>query len=205
MKKIGTHNSGTGERPGNLLSWLGWPFARCQGKTLREQYDAGARMFDLRVKLYNHDWYLAHGAWHSRRTLLGALLEINDYPEVCRVILTYEGSRHDAAFARFCEMTDGIEHAFSTLRFVYIAVKRPKWAFVRVIDKRSYPVQGFVPITGWRRLLPVPWVWYFVRSLRYWRFATFGPDGPTFGAGAPTFGANAPTEDTKKWVLVDFL
>ena len=37
MKKIGTHNSGTGERPGNLMSWLGWPFARCQTKTLREQ------------------------------------------------------------------------------------------------------------------------------------------------------------------------
>ena len=198
MKKIGTHNSGTGERPGNLLSWLGWPFARCQGKTLREQYEAGARMFDLRVKLYKDDWYLAHGAWRSRRTLLGALLEINDYPEVCRVILTYEGSRHDAAFARFCEMTDGIEHAFSTLRFVYIAVKRPKWAFVRVIDKRSYPVQGFVPITGWRRIMPIPWIWHFVHTLRYFCFATFG-------AGAPTFGADAPTLDTKKWVLVDFL
>ena len=155
-------------------------------------------MFDLRVKLYKDDWYLAHGAWRSRRTLLGALLEINDYPEVCRVILTYEGSRHDAAFARFCEMTDGIEHAFSTLRFVYIAVKRPKWAFVRVIDKRSYPVQGFMPITGWRRIMPIPWIWHFVLSLRYFCCATFG-------AGAPTFGANAPTEETKKWVLVDFL
>lgn len=32
MKKIGTHNSATGESGHGILSWLGTPFARCQSK-----------------------------------------------------------------------------------------------------------------------------------------------------------------------------
>ena len=178
MDKTGTHNSGTGERGMGWLSWLGTPFARCQTKTLREQYDAGARLFDLRVKLVNDDWHLAHGLWVSRRTLLGTLIEINGYPEVCRVILTYEGSEKDRAFRRFCEMTDGIESGFKMLRFVYISVKKPTWKILRMIDRRSCPEQGFTPITGWRKLLPVPWLW-----------AQFFKRKP-----APN-----------KWVLVDYL
>ena len=161
-----------------LLSWLGMPFARCQTKTLREQYDASARMFDLRVKLVNDDWLLAHGLWVSHRTLLGALIEINGFPEVCRVLLTYEGSETDAAFRRFCEMTDGIESGFLTTRFVYIAVKKPKWKIVRMIDKRDCPVQGFTLINGWRKLLPVPWLWQRFRKQNV---------------------------SANKWVLVDFL
>ena len=188
MEKIGTHNSGTGERPKGLLSWIGLPFAKCQTKTIREQYEAGARMFDLRVKLVNDDWHLAHGLWVSHRTLLGTLIEINDFPEVCRVMITYEGSDKDKAFRRFCEMTDGIESGFLTTRFVYIAVKKPTWEILRMIDRRSQPEQGFVPITGWRKLLPIPWLWHVIRSLRYFR------------GTAATLDVN-----TSKWRLVDFL
>ena len=88
---IGTHNSATGERPQGLLSWLGTPFARCQTKTIREQYEAGCRFYDLRVCTYGDDWYLCHGLWLSRRTLLGVLVQLSRYPERCNVILTYEG------------------------------------------------------------------------------------------------------------------
>ena len=197
MKKIGTHNSGTGERPGNLLSWLGWPFARCQGKTLREQYEAGARYFDLRAAWRDGEWRCAHGLWTSRRTLADILTEINGFAEPCKVILTYEGGDDEPNFIAFRAEVEDILRDYLYIQFQYFAVKWPKWRIWKRVGK-NYPVQGFVPIEGWRRLLPVPWVWYFVRSLRYRRVATFG-------ASAPTFGAGAPTEETKKWVLVDFL
>ena len=41
MLKIATHDSATGESGRGLLSRLVTPFARTQGKTIREQYDAG--------------------------------------------------------------------------------------------------------------------------------------------------------------------
>jgi hypothetical protein len=44
---LATHNSATGERGGGLLSLLLTPFARCQSKTLVEQYKSGVRLFDI--------------------------------------------------------------------------------------------------------------------------------------------------------------
>ena len=56
MRKIATHDSATGEKSKGFLSWIGTPFARTQRKTLREQYEAGCRMFDIRVKLVDGEW-----------------------------------------------------------------------------------------------------------------------------------------------------
>jgi hypothetical protein len=59
---IATHDSLTAYpvkinflRPFNFL-------CKTQDKTLKEQYDAGARSFDLRFAYYAGDWYAAHGA-----------------------------------------------------------------------------------------------------------------------------------------------
>ena len=48
--KIATHDSATGERGQGFLSWLVTPFAKTQSKTIKEQYEAGCRMFDIRIK-----------------------------------------------------------------------------------------------------------------------------------------------------------
>ena len=47
---LATHNSGTGEKSGNLVSSLFSIFSKCQNKTIKEQYDAGVRLFDIRVR-----------------------------------------------------------------------------------------------------------------------------------------------------------
>ena len=49
MMKIATHDLATEER-GGLLSWLVTPFAWTQGKTIAQQYAAGGRSFDIRVR-----------------------------------------------------------------------------------------------------------------------------------------------------------
>lgn len=36
------------------------PWGKCQNKTLKEQYDAGVRYFDVRVKIINDKWHLVH-------------------------------------------------------------------------------------------------------------------------------------------------
>lgn len=61
---IGTHNSMTYLRPQKWYGWFMIPFARCQRKTIVQQWEAGARVFDLRVKFdrYGHS-YFAHGLY----------------------------------------------------------------------------------------------------------------------------------------------
>ena len=51
MEKIATHDSATGEK-GMWYCIPLIPFAKTQSKTLKEQYDAGCRFFDLRVKIH---------------------------------------------------------------------------------------------------------------------------------------------------------
>ena len=50
MNKIATHDSATGEKGKGFLSFLVSPFAKTQSKSLQEQYDAGCRSFDIRVR-----------------------------------------------------------------------------------------------------------------------------------------------------------
>ena len=61
---IGTHNSMTYLRPQKWYGWFMIPFARCQRKTIVQQWAARARVFDLRVKFdrYGHS-YFAHGLY----------------------------------------------------------------------------------------------------------------------------------------------
>lgn len=47
---IGTHNSFSYLPPARWYGYFMLPFARCQSKTATQQYDAGARCFDVRVR-----------------------------------------------------------------------------------------------------------------------------------------------------------
>ena len=70
--KIATHNSGTGESGGGVISFFGSPFSKCQSKTLVEQYNAGVRLFDLRVRKHKGKWVFAHGLWTSKDSIFKA-------------------------------------------------------------------------------------------------------------------------------------
>lgn len=61
---IGTHNSMTFLRPAKWYGWFMIPFARCQKKTIIQQWEAGARVFDLRVKFDRYgNSHFAHGLY----------------------------------------------------------------------------------------------------------------------------------------------
>jgi hypothetical protein len=67
-------------------------FARCQNKTLEEQYAAGARSFDLRFAKFRGTWYAAHGAMLYKITI----------PEVIGTLMTF---REPVFFRVLCEDT----------------------------------------------------------------------------------------------------
>lgn len=61
---IGTHNSMTFLPPEHWYGWFMTPFARCQNKTIEEQWYDGARCFDLRVKFDRRgNSHFAHGLY----------------------------------------------------------------------------------------------------------------------------------------------
>ena len=78
MLKIGTHDSATGEK-GVWWSLPLSPFAKTQKKTIREQYDAGCRLFDLRIKKVKKKWRMCHGWWFTKRTAESIFEELNSF------------------------------------------------------------------------------------------------------------------------------
>lgn len=169
MLKIGTHNSATGEKGGNFLSYLIAPFAKTQSKTIKQQFDAGCRSFDIRVKLTENGWYCAHGLWTSKKDAFTILKELNNLPEIVQVDLTYEGDCKglEAKFAAF------VHYAKRTFKYIIwgnIAYKydgKSKGVKVnyKIIEKADSNHiggrQGFIPLDGstWHTYIPIPWLW----------------------------------------------
>jgi hypothetical protein len=168
MKKIATHDSATGEKPKNFLSFIFSPFAKTQTKTIKEQYEYGCRMFDIRVKYVNNEWHCAHGLWYSKRTALDILEEINNFEETCYVTITYEGNK-DNIFV-YTEFIKYIEKHFNHFVLGGVAIKYGEKAnlFKVVYDYiQPYPKnwppskQGFKALDGktWHILIPIPYLW----------------------------------------------
>lgn len=57
---LGSHNSMSYLPPQNLWGKITRPWNKCQNKTLVEQYKAGARYFDIRVRMIKGIWYFVH-------------------------------------------------------------------------------------------------------------------------------------------------
>ena len=167
MKKIATHDSATGEKGKGILSWIGTPFARTQSKTIKEQYEAGCRMFDIRLRLIKGEWRCAHGLWVSQRLAENIIREINDFYERCYVTITYEGGKKHKK--EFIEFAYRLQEAFTYIKWGAIAIKYGEGSHLFKVQydyihrAKSWPVckQGFLPLDGktWHIILPIPWLW----------------------------------------------
>lgn len=165
--KIATHDSATGERGQGFLSLLVTPFAKTQSKTIKEQYEAGCRMFDIRVKEDGSEWRCAHGLWKSERIAYHIIWEIDNLGEPCYVTITYEGKN---APTEFCIFVDNCKKYTKNIIFGGIAIKygkgsnlfKVKYDYVEPYPK-EWPSneQAFLPLDGrsWHILLPIPWLW----------------------------------------------
>lgn len=168
MLKIATHDSATGEKGKGLLSLLGNIFAKTQSKTIKQQYEAGCRMFDIRVKLINNTWRCAHGLWKSKRLATSIINEINSFEDKCYVLLTYEGTKRKSK--EFKEFVKSIKKKYTNIIWGAIAIKYGKGSHLLKVkydyiqsNPKNWPIahQGFLPLNGstWHILIPIPWLW----------------------------------------------
>lgn len=156
MEKIATHNSVTGEKGRGLLSLLVTPFSKCQSKTLKEQYEAGCRLFDIRYKwsANRFAWVCAHGLWESEKELYDVLKEINGFGD-CYVMMTCESGGPLADIGMNCLINE-----FAKIKFTSFNVKHPEWKVVKNIH--AVPSVSKFKILDWQTwhtLLPIPWLW----------------------------------------------
>lgn len=168
MKKIATHDSATGEK-GLWYCLPLVPFAKTQSKTIKEQYEAGCRSFDIRLKHHFGAWRCAHGLWFTKRTAMDILNEINEFPEKCQVCLTYEGTSNNVPdFTHFIGILKttftNIIYGSSAIKYGKEGMKKFKIKY-EILDapQDGYEggVQGFLPLDGrsWHTFLPIPWLW----------------------------------------------
>lgn len=166
MAKIATHDSATGERSKNLLHALFTPFARCQTKTIKQQYLFGVRYFDLRV---DKDLTFCHGLWKANKKLADILLEMRGYvTETTYITVTIERKYSDEVNNKLMRKIRNLVNLHGRMvKLVYIAKKKPSWTILKecysVDVKAGYlsvptPKQYLtLSIKDWRRYIPIPW------------------------------------------------
>lgn len=163
--KLATHNSATGESGKNLLHSFFSIFAKCQDKTIREQYEAGVRYFDLRV---DKDLVLCHGLWKANKNLADIMTEIGRFEEEVYVTVTVERKYDAKSYEALCKkirQTINLR-AKGKAKLVYIAHKLPKWtiiaAYHNVLVARNYlsvpTPKEYLALAhkDWRRYIPIP-------------------------------------------------
>lgn len=94
--ELGTHNSMTYLKP---KKWYLYPFlfiARCQSKTIEEQFDSGIRLFDIRVR-YNKDGdpEFRHGAIAYKGDVYEVLNYLNSKNVPIKIRIILEVTKYD--------------------------------------------------------------------------------------------------------------
>lgn len=195
--KIATHDSTTGECGYGILSWIGTPFARTQSKTIKEQIEAGCRLFDIRIRKTKRGWVCCHGIWESKKTLDEILSEINKVEGNVYCDITFEDDfsddkvtettiytllgkyfiHTDTTKKEFEEKIEDIINTYSHIKFCQINVKFPEWKCIR--RPNSVPCRSaFKALNGstWHTFIPIPWLWKKI----YFNTPTFSTDYYTY-------------------------
>ena len=125
---LGTHNS-MSYLPCKLwvLSFFNMLFARCQNKDIIEQYDEGARVFDIRVyRDSNNDWGFAHGLikYRSLQSIYSLIYLLQHHNDFCgngdklyiRLILERYKSEEECEW--FKSLCKNLELEFPGINFI---------------------------------------------------------------------------------------
>lgn len=167
-----THNSSTGEASKEFLSYIVIPFSKCQSKTLVEQYKAGCRIFDIRVKFKYNTFVFAHGLWESKVNVYSILNELNkistENKEDVYYLLTYEGKIKDnLLYNKFIKFGLDLTSYYKHLHVIQMSVKKPTWEVLVSGEncpydyKLNYEVFLFPNL---KTLFPIPWFWNLFRK-----------------------------------------
>lgn len=103
---LGSHNTMTYLKPRKWWMWFGKFMAKCQKLTIEEQYEKGARFFDLRISFIEENGIIkpifSHGLIDYKGEVTGALEFLNNKSDVqCRII--YEKGNDPELFKQYVQ------------------------------------------------------------------------------------------------------
>lgn len=137
---IGSHNTMTYLKP---KKWYLYPFqfiARCQSKTIEEQYALGARYFDLRIAFTKDGTpEFRHGLMAYKGNVYDALQFLNSKPGPIVRILLEVNSKTDTVLnrSRFIDFCRYISKRYININFVGGNAKTD-WSQVYKFDNYDY-------------------------------------------------------------------
>ena len=185
MLKIATHNSATGEK-GTFWSFLVAIFSKTQSKTLEQQFKAGCRYFDLRLK-YNKKrctWVFRHGLWEAEDPAWVTLVGLNklassDRKNPTYAYLTYEGKYSEEVAKNFEELANFYTKTLKGIKITSVDAKYSgtkknpfivDYKHIKTINKGpACNPQGFIALDGkhWQTYLPIPWLWNLIYTRKH--------------------------------------
>lgn len=147
-----------------LINWA----AKCQSKTLSEQFHDGVRYFDIRLKWDSRKetWIIAHGLieykGNIRRVLetLNSLAEFYNEKIYVRFLLEYN-KRPDDEATKIIKLRNFVRYArgeYSNIMYHFIETKWDK----KVIEAYSNDIiliRSYSSVLGWERFFWIPY-WY---------------------------------------------
>ena len=167
---IGTHNSMTYLQPHKWYGWFMIPFARCQRKTIEQQWNDGARCFDLRIRFTRQgEPYFAHGLYECTHKVkfIDVLVQLyrlsfrNNQRAFVRLILEDpDKQNHNVVyFKKFCEV---LEIKYKAIPF-FGGNRKGDWAQIVEFDYKpelqQYVGSMMADARWYEKIMPFAYAW----------------------------------------------
>ena len=146
-----------------LINWI----AKCQSKTLSEQFHDGVRHFDIRLKWDDKEgWVIAHGLieykGNIRRVLetLDSLADYYDEKLYVRFLLEYN-KRPDDEATKIIKLRNFVRYARGEYSNIMYHLIETKWdeKVIEIYYNNIVLIHSYSNILGWKRFFLIPY-WY---------------------------------------------
>lgn len=166
---IGTHNSMTFLPPEHWYGWFMIPFARGQSKTIEQQWNDGARCFDLRIRFTKQgEPYFAHGLYECTHEVqpIDVLVQLDrlmiryNQPAFVRLILEDPNRQNHNVFyfKRFCQ-----KWSEADMMHLFGGNRKGDWAQIVEFDYKPNLTQyvGSMMEDAWwyEKIMPFAYAW----------------------------------------------
>ena len=165
---LGSHNSFSYLKPEKWWMRIFNPWAKCQSKTLEEQYEAGVRVFDIRVRWKDDKFFLVHNLMTYRDDPFTIIHDLDKFDDIkVRVCLDMRKEPPTK------ELEEKILNEFkkSVKKFqlgVIDCIIFWNWKHLESspeytwIDKYGSVAKGL-----WKYLPPKVWAWFYNDNVRF--------------------------------------
>lgn len=147
-----------------LINWA----AKCQSKTLSEQFHDGVRYFDIRLKWDSRKetWIIAHGLIEYKGNIKRVLETLNSLADYyneklyVRFLLEYN-KRPDDEATKIIKLRNFVRYARGEYSNIMYHLIETKWdeKVIETYSNNIILIHSYSSILGWKRFLWIPY-WY---------------------------------------------